>query len=111
MTPCELLEAAASDGIEFRLDAEGTGARLRGSESAKAKWTPVLAARKPEVIDELSRRSRPTAAQEGELHDLAAAIYADADDAQRGFALGLLDIVAALTAYRWLVQQRKEAKA
>jgi hypothetical protein len=111
VTPCELLEAAASDGIEFRLDAEGNRrapARLRVGEG---QVDAVLAARKPEVIDELSRRSRPTAAQEGELHDLAAAIYADADDAQRGFALGLLDIVAALTAYRWLVQQRKEAKA
>lgn len=102
MNTRDLLECAACAGVEFRLDAVGTGVVVGGPAAARGQWLPALRASKSEVVAELQRRTRPTPAQEAELRELTAAIYANAEEAQLGFALGLIDINAALTCYRSL---------
>lgn len=97
-----LIEKAACDGVEIRLGSDGV-VRLRGTDLALARWLELLRKAKPFIQEEMSRRQRPTTEQEAELRLLTAAVYRDAEEAQSGFALGIVDINAALTCYRSLV--------
>lgn len=49
MSPRELITAAASDGVTLSLSEQGT-IKAAGDAAAVKKWTPVIRARKTEIV-------------------------------------------------------------
>jgi hypothetical protein len=54
MNAAAIVKAAHASGVELALTASGS-IKFKGPSDAVARWTPVLAANKPSVIEELSR--------------------------------------------------------
>lgn len=109
MNASSLIEQAACDGVEFRLGTDGA-VRLRGPSAAVARWTDPLRELKAAVSAEMAKRVTPTEDQEEELRRLTQTVYGSADEAQLGFALGLIDIESALICYRALADQSREVQ-